>query len=131
MTDQQLSLLPFYAGWGRYQQHLVAAIAPLTVVRGNNDRGDWAAGISNAEFVQLGGIVIHALHDIADLAIDPRAAGVQVVVTGHSHKPSIDTRDGVLYVNPGSAGPRRFRLPISVGELRIDAGTITPTLVTL
>ncbi|CAN5864822.1 metallophosphoesterase family protein [soil metagenome] len=100
----------------------LAKIAPLTVVRGNNDRAEWAGGIAQGEFLRIGGMVLYALHDIAELDIDPGAAGVDVVVTGHSHKPAIETRDSVLYVNPGSAGPRRFKLPISVGDLTIDGG---------
>ncbi len=103
-------------------------IAPVTAVRGNNDRADWAAGIAETEMMQLGGIWFYALHDIAELDIDPIAAGVQVVVSGHSHKPSIDTQGSVLYINPGSAGPRRFKLPISAGELLIDGASITPRI---
>ena len=100
----------------------LAEIAQLTVVRGNNDRAEWAGGIAQGELLQIGGMTLYALHDIAELDIDPGAAGVDVVVTGHSHKPAIETRDGVLYVNPGSAGPRRFKLPISVGDLTIEGG---------
>jgi putative phosphoesterase len=107
----------------------LAGIAPLTVVRGNNDHGPWAAGLPETALVQLGGILVYALHDVADLDIDPAAAGVRVVVTGHSHKPAIDERDGVLHVNPGSAGPRRFRLPISAAEILIDAGKVSARIV--
>ena len=96
------------------------AIAPLTAVRGNVDRGAWAEAVAPAELVQVGGIFIHVLHDLAELDIEPAAAGVRVVVSGHSHKPAVAQRDAVLYVNPGSAGPRRFSLPISVGELLVD-----------
>lgn len=96
------------------------AVAPVTVVRGNNDRGAWAAGLRESELVRLDELYLYAIHDLADIDIEPRAAGVRVVVSGHSHRPSIEERDGVLYVNPGSAGPRRFRLPISAGELAID-----------
>lgn len=109
----------------------LAAIAPVTAVRGNNDRAAWADAIAQAEFVQVEGITLYALHDIADLDLDPPGAGIQVVMTGHSHKPSIEERDGVLYINPGSAGPRRFTLPISIGELLVEGVTITPRLVTL
>ena len=97
----------------------LAAIAPLTVVRGNNDIASWAASIPDSAVLEAGGIRIQATHDLATLRLAP---GVRVVVTGHSHKPLVQERDGVLYVNPGSAGPRRFSLPISVGELLIDAG---------
>lgn len=101
------------------------ALAPLTAVRGNNDQGAWAERLRESESTQLGEIVLHVLHDLADLAIDPAAAGVQVVVSGHSHKPEVSRRDGVLYVNPGSAGPRRFRLPIAVAELQIQGQEIS------
>lgn len=96
------------------------AIAPTTAVRGNNDRGTWAASLRESELVEIGGIVLYAIHDIAAIDIDPEAAGVRVVVSGHSHQPSAVERDGVLFVNPGSAGPRRFKLPISIAELVVD-----------
>ena len=95
------------------------AIAPTTAVRGNNDRGAWADSIRALELIEVGGIVLYAIHDIAEIDIDPEAAGVRVVVSGHSHSPSAEERDGVLYINPGSAGPRRFRLPISIAELTV------------
>jgi putative phosphoesterase len=95
-------------------------IAPLTVVRGNNDRGAWARSIRDTEAVELGGVAIYVIHEITLLEIDPAAGGFGVVVSGHSHRPAIETRAGVLYVNPGSAGPRRFTLP--VGFLEVDAG---------
>ncbi|RYF33279.1 MAG: metallophosphoesterase [Comamonadaceae bacterium] len=110
----------------------LSAIAPLSVVRGNNDHAPWASDIPVSLTVVLGGVAIHAVHDIADLDLAAAAgANVRVVVSGHSHKPSLAERDGVLFINPGSAGPRRFSLPISVGELLIDDGHITPRLVTL
>ncbi len=97
------------------------ALAPLTVVRGNNDRGAWAQTLRETEVVELAGVAIHLIHQVDLLALDPAAGAV--VVAGHSHRPAIETRDGVLYVNPGSAGPRRFTLPVSVGFLEIDRGT--------
>jgi len=109
----------------------LAELAPLTVVRGNNDRGEWAATLPHSVTVELGGVSIHIVHDLKELSIDPRAAGVRVVVSGHSHKPASIERDGVLYVNPGSAGRRRFTLPISVGELVIEAGQVAVGLVNL
>jgi putative phosphoesterase len=109
----------------------LAGIAPLTAVRGNNDRDAWADAVPETDLVQIGGVFLYALHDIAELDIDAASAGVQVVVTGHSHKPLIDLRGGVLYINPGSAGPRRFSLPISVGELIVDGDTLTPRIVEL
>ena len=104
----------------------LAAIAPLTAVRGNNDFGPWAQRVSETERVALGAIRLYAIHDLAQLDIDPAREGVHVVVSGHSHRPRVETRAGVLYVNPGSAGPRRFTLPISVGELLVRAdGTVS------
>ncbi|MEJ0036393.1 MAG: metallophosphoesterase family protein [Gammaproteobacteria bacterium] len=94
-------------------------IAPVTAVRGNNDKEAWASGIAEHEVVEIGGKSIYVLHDLKELDLDPTASGFSVVVTGHSHKPVIATRDDVLYVNPGSAGPRRFKLPISVAVLEI------------
>jgi hypothetical protein len=99
-------------------------IAPVTAVRGNNDNEAWASGIGERATVEIGGKSIYVLHDLKELDIDPAASGFSVVVTGHSHKPSIETRDDVLYVNPGSAGPRRFKLPISVALLEIERGTV-------
>jgi len=101
------------------------AIAPTTAVRGNNDRGTWAASLRESELVEIGGIVLYAIHDIAAIDIDPGAAGVRVVVSGHSHQPSAVERDGVLFVNPGSAGPRRFKLPISIAELVVDGAEMS------
>ena len=106
-------------------------LAPVTVVRGNNDRGPWAEAIAETEVLKLNDVFIYVLHNIAALDLDPSAAGFRVVVFGHSHRPSSETRDGVLYVNPGSAGPRRFRLPICLGELQIADGSITARHVEL
>jgi putative phosphoesterase len=99
-------------------------IAPVTAVRGNNDKGAWASGIAEHEVVTIGGKSIYVLHDLKELDLDPAAAGLSVVVTGHSHKPLITQRDDVLYVNPGSAGPRRFKLPICVAMLEIAGDSI-------
>ena len=109
----------------------LAAIAPLTVVRGNNDTAAWAKAIPVTARLETGGIAIFAIHDLKELDIDPRAAGVRVVVSGHSHRPASALRDGVLYVNPGSAGRRRFSLPIAVGELVLDEGVVQARIVTL
>lgn len=109
----------------------LSALAPVTAVRGNNDNGPWAERLSQTQFVQIGEIFVYALHDIAQLDIEPGGAGVHVVVSGHSHKASVQHRDGVLYVNPGSAGPRRFRLPISVAELVADGHAVSARIVEL
>jgi putative phosphoesterase len=109
----------------------LAAIAPLTVVRGNNDRGAWAATIPETAILRLGPVAIYVIHDIKDLPLDPAREGMRVVVSGHSHRPTRRERDGVLYVNPGSAGRRRFTLPVSVGELLVDGERVEARLVTL
>jgi putative phosphoesterase len=109
----------------------LAGIAPLTVVRGNNDGAAWAKTIPETARLELGGIAVYVIHDVKELGIDPAAAGVRVVVSGHSHKPACVERGGVLYVNPGSAGRRRFSLPIAAGELLVEDGRVTARLVTL
>lgn len=109
----------------------LAELAPLTVVRGNNDVAAWADAIPETACIELGGVKLYAIHDIATLAIDPVAAGVRVLVSGHSHRPACSERDGVLYVNPGSAGRRRFTLPIAAAELLVGEGKVTARLVTL
>ena len=109
----------------------LAAIAPLTVVCGNNDTAPWARAIPATARVDFGTVVLYAIHDLKELDIDPRAAGVRVVVSGHSHKPACAERDGVLYVNPGSAGRRRFSLPIAAAELIIEGDVVAVKLVTL
>ncbi len=109
----------------------LAAIAPVTAVRGNNDRGAWAARLHETEMVEFGGVAIYMLHDLAGLDIDLAAAGVRAVVSGHSHRPLIDERAGVLFMNPGSAGPRRFTLPVSLGFIEIAGGRISARLQTL
>ena len=96
------------------------AVAPLVAVRGNNDRGGWASALAETEVVESGGRSLYVLHDLKTLDLDPRAAGFDAVIAGHSHQPRIERRDGVLYVNPGSAGPRRFKLPIAVATLSVS-----------
>lgn len=109
----------------------LSVIAPVTAVRGNNDQGAWAEAIPETEFFAFSGIHVYAIHDLSLLDLDPLAAGIQVVVSGHSHKPRIEQRDGIFFVNPGSAGPRRFKLPISVGEILVEGGVISPRIVKL
>lgn len=105
----------------------LAELAPVIAVRGNNDRGDWAAALPASTTLQVGTVRIQVIHDLAELGTP--SAGV--VVSGHSHKPSVVRRDGCLYVNPGSAGPRRFKLPISLGRLRIDGDRVEVELIDL
>lgn len=109
----------------------LARVAPLTVVRGNNDGGAWAGRVRETEDLRVGDVAIHVIHDLAELALDPAAAGIRVVVCGHSHKPRVEERDGVLYVNPGSAGPRRFTLPVAVGELFVSGSDVSARIVEL
>lgn len=97
------------------------ALAPVTAVRGNNDRGPWAQALRDDEVLEIAGRLVYVLHDLAELALDPAAATFSVVVSGHSHRPRIEEKRGVLYVNPGSAGPRRFTLPIAVARLDLPA----------
>jgi putative phosphoesterase len=107
------------------------ALAPVTAVRGNNDKGRWATAIAESETLQVEDVCIYVIHDLAELDRDPAVAGFQVVVSGHSHRPAVQTRNGVLYVNPGSSGPRRFKLPIAVAELEIAGRAVKANLVEL
>jgi putative phosphoesterase len=109
----------------------LAEVAPVTAVRGNNDRGPWARRLPLTDVLEFGGLSLYVLHDLKTLDLDPRAAGFAAVVSGHSHQPRLERRDGILYLNPGSAGPRRFRLPISLGRLAIREGHFTGRLVHL
>jgi uncharacterized protein len=97
-------------------------IAPVAAVRGNNDHGAWARRLPAHLTLRIEGMSIHVLHDLKELKRDPAAAPVQVIVAGHSHRPAILQRDGVLYVNPGSAGPRRFSLPVAIALLWVESG---------
>jgi len=99
----------------------LGAIAPVTAVRGNNDLGPWADAVRSTELLDVGAVRLYAIHDLARIDIEPVAAGVRVVVSGHSHRALVAERDGVLFVNPGSAGPRRFKLPVSIAELIIGS----------
>jgi putative phosphoesterase len=98
----------------------LASIAPLTAIRGNVDKGGWAGKLPETEVVEIAGISIYVLHDLGQLDLKPEAAGFDVVVYGHSHLPQQEVRGGVLYFNPGSAGPRRFKLPVTIGKLTIS-----------
>jgi putative phosphoesterase len=106
-------------------------IAPVRAVRGNNDRAEWARDLPETDVVELGPHHVYLLHDVNELDIDPAAAGMKAVIAGHSHKPAATSRDGVLYLNPGSAGPRRFKLPIAVARLRVTDSGIEHEIVEL
>jgi uncharacterized protein len=98
----------------------LSAMAPLTAIRGNIDKDAWARKLPETEAVEISGISIYVLHDRARLDLNPKAAGFHIVISGHSHIPKQETRDGVLYFNPGSAGPRRFKLPVTIGKLVLE-----------
>ncbi|EQM81225.1 metallophosphoesterase family protein [Stutzerimonas stutzeri] len=107
------------------------ALAPLDAIRGNVDSGDWAASVPEHLDLEIGGLRIHVTHDVKAMGVDPIAARVDVVIAGHSHQPKIEEVDAVLYLNPGSAGRRRFKLPISLALLDIEDGQPRAQLVTL
>ncbi len=98
----------------------LARIAPVHAVRGNTDRADWAADLPHTRVVEVGGILLYVLHELFTLDLDPAAAGFAAVIFGHSHSPHRERKNGVLYLNPGSAGPRRFRLPVTLALLRLQ-----------
>jgi len=106
-------------------------IAPVTAVRGNVDRVAWARSIADTEVFQVEGISIYVLHILGELDLKPEAAGFAVVVYGHSHVPKVEVKNGVLYFNPGSAGPRRFKLPVTVGKLVVEGGAVREEIVEL
>jgi putative phosphoesterase len=107
----------------------LAALAPVTAVRGNNDRDAWGRALPETAVIEAAGRRIYMLHDRNQLAIDPRAEGFAVVISGHSHKPGQSREGGVLYINPGSAGPRRFKLPITVARLHMTDDNITAEIL--
>jgi putative phosphoesterase len=106
-------------------------IAPVTAIRGNIDREPWAQRLPETEVLEVEGVSIYMLHDLAQLDLKPEASGFRVVVYGHSHRSKIEEKNGVLYFNPGSAGPRRFQLPVSVGLMEIHAETVQAHLIDL
>lgn len=111
--------------------HDLEQIAEVAAVRGNVDRGPWAADLPEIEYVAVEGRRLCIIHDIETLDLDPAAAGIDVVVYGHSHKPAVDWKDGVLYLNPGSVGPRRFHLPVSMAFLHVGPEGVVPEIVSL
>lgn len=106
-------------------------MAPVTAIRGNVDVQTWARELPETEVVELAGKTIYVVHDVNAIDLNPKAAGFDVVISGHSHKPKQEIKDGVLYLNPGSAGPRRFKLPVSVGKVEITEGMLHATILTL
>jgi putative phosphoesterase len=107
----------------------LSRVAPVRAVRGNNDQGSWADKLPESETIRVAKIRIYVIHDVSQIDIDPVASGVAIVLSGHSHKPSITHRGDIIYLNPGSAGPRRFKLPICLAELLIDGAAVTPRIV--
>ena len=107
------------------------AMAPTTAVRGNVDTAVWATALRHAEVVEAGGLQLYMLHDRAALDLDPRAAGFAAVISGHTHRAIAEVRDGVLFLNPGSAGPRRFTLPVTLARLTIAAGRLSHQIIEL
>ena len=106
-------------------------LAPVRAIRGNNDKGAWACSLPTYDVVELGSHAIYVLHNLADLDLDPAAAGFTVVVAGHSHKPVIEKRGKILFVNPGSAGPRRFNLPVTVATVALRGSRCEPKIIEL
>lgn len=100
-------------------------VAPVTAIRGNIDTQSWARRFPETEVVELGGVHIYVIHDVNALDLNPKAAGFSAVISGHSHQPRQEMKHGVLYFNPGSAGPKRFRLPVSVGRLEVASGRVS------
>jgi len=103
----------------------------VVAVRGNNDRSDWAKDLNDTEVVRAGDALLYVLHDLHELDLDASAAGFKAVISEHSHQPKVEERAGVMYLNPGSAGPRRFRLPIAVARLRVDGNFVSAEIVEL
>jgi uncharacterized protein len=106
-------------------------IAPLVAIKGNNDRGSWARSLPDTKLVKISAAKLYVIHNVKEVDFDPGARGIQVVISGHSHKPSVVHREGVLYVNPGSAGPRRFKLPVAVGKLHMNRLNVKAEIIEL
>ena len=107
----------------------LASFAPLTAVRGNMDYGSWSNALPANEMVEIAGTLFYILHDLHRLDLDPSAAGIQMVVSGHTHQPELFREYGVTFLNPGSAGPRRFNYPVSLAEVCINNGTVSPRII--
>jgi uncharacterized protein len=109
----------------------LSLIAPVIAVRGNIDKGAWARKLPATEFIEAGGVSIYVLHNLDELDLKPEAAGFNAVIYGHSHVPKQEMRNGVLFFNPGSAGPRRFKLPMTVGKLIVQRGKVRAELLVI
>jgi len=107
----------------------LAEIAPVTAIRGNLDHGAWSRKLPTTDVLEVQGISIYVLHHLAELDLKPEAAGFAAVIYGHSHVPKQELKNGVLYFNPGSAGPRRFRLPVTIGRLRVKEGKVSGEII--
>jgi putative phosphoesterase len=107
------------------------AVAPVRAVRGNNDKGPWASELPIDDVIEVGGHTLYVIHDLGELSLEPAAAGFTAVLSGHSHRPLVERREGVLFVNPGSAGPRRFSLPVAVAQLLLTAGHCDARIIDL
>ncbi|HEV3112676.1 MAG TPA: metallophosphoesterase family protein [Candidatus Binataceae bacterium] len=107
------------------------AIAPVHAIRGNNDKGSWASGLPTDAVVEVGNHVLYVIHDLGELSLEPAAAGFAAVLSGHSHRPLVEERKGVLFVNPGSAGPRRFSLPVAVALLVLSPQACNASIIEL
>jgi hypothetical protein len=106
-------------------------IAPVAAIKGNNDRGDWALRLPDVRAVKVGQHRLYVIHNVRELAFQPAARNFRAVISGHSHKPSIVEKNGVLFLNPGSPGPRRFRLPVALGKIRIEGGDVRAEIIEL
>ena len=111
--------------------HSLSSIAPVCAIRGNNDRESWAKKLPDMLKLQINSIKFQVIHDVNELESDPGAAAIRAVISGHSHRPSVIEREGVLFINPGSAGPRRFKLPVTVARLHIHRGTLRSEILAL
>jgi putative phosphoesterase len=131
LSGSELILHAGDIGNAQILEELRAMVAPVIAVRGNNDKGVWAKAIHEREVVVIDSISIYMLHDVKELKSDVSKEDFQIVVSGHSHKPLVKERSGVLFLNPGSAGPRRFNLPISVATLTIERGKAAARIIDL
>jgi putative phosphoesterase len=130
LQDSELIVHAGDVGHPEVLEHL-RTIAPTIAVRGNIDKGPWAQALPLSEVIEVGEVHLYVLHEVSELDLDPKAAEFAAVIYGHSHRPSAEVRDGVLFLNPGSAGPHRFALPVSIAKLRIVGRTVSHELIEL